>query len=102
MIELSSNNFKEEVLSYNDLVIVDFWAPWCGPCRFMTPILEEIEKEQKVKICKVNVDEHSDLSNQYGVTSLPTLMFFKNGSLKNQIIGGKRKEQLVEAIKAFN
>jgi thioredoxin 1 len=89
MINLSENNFKEEVLNSQEVVLVDFWAPWCGPCRMVGPILEKIAREKtgKVKIVKVNVDENPGLSSNFNVMSIPTLIIFKNGQLVDQFVG---------------
>jgi thioredoxin 1 len=93
MINLTESNFKEEVLNSNGVVMVDFWAPWCGPCRMVGPVLEEIarEKGDKVKVVKVNVDENPGLGANYNVMSIPTMIIFKNGQLVEQFVGALPK-----------
>jgi len=97
---LSDANFKEEVLSSDIPVFVDFWAPWCGPCQMMGPIVEELahEYEGKIKIGKLNVDENPSASGQYKVLSIPTFLVFKNGEVVDQMVGGVPKEKLKEML----
>jgi thioredoxin 1 len=96
-IELTRANFKEEVLGSEQPVLVDFWAPWCGPCRALSPTLEELSSEHsdKVKIGKVNVDEHPELANQYKVVSIPSLLLFRAGKVDKQHIGLISTEKLL-------
>ncbi len=99
---LTDANFKKEVLESKGAVLVDFWAPWCGPCRMLGPVIEELAEEWKgkgVKINKVNVDEYPALAGQYGVMSIPTLLFFKGGKVVNQMTGVQPKEKITEALK---
>lgn len=96
IMEIKDFNFDEEVLQAEGTVLVDFYAPWCGPCRMLAPILEEFaqEYEGKLKIVKVNVDENSLTATNYKVMSIPTLIFFKEGELKETIVGFTDKEEL--------
>ena len=94
--------FDNEVLKSESLVLVDFWAPWCGPCRLVAPVLEEIagENADKVKIVKVNVDENPGVSQRYGIRSIPTMMFFKGGSQVDTLIGAAQKQHIQEKVDA--
>lgn len=100
---LHKDDFQKEVLEYNGLVLVDFWAPWCGPCRIQKPIVEElaVEQKDKIKIVTVNVDENSELAEEYKILSIPTLIFFKNGKQMEQIIGASSKNDLVKKIESL-
>ncbi len=92
-------NFKEEVLDSDKPVLVDFWAPWCGPCRMVGPILEEIATEHpEIKVVKINVDEQGELASKFQVMSIPTLMVFKNGQVVNQSMGAKPKQQILAML----
>ena len=88
-IILSKQNFQEEVLSSPIPVLVDFWAVWCGPCKMVAPHISKIaeDNEGKIKVCKVDVDENSDIAQEYGISSIPTILFFKNGNVVSQHIG---------------
>jgi thioredoxin 1 len=96
----TSENFKEEVLDSNIPVLVDFWAVWCGPCKMLTPTIDQIAKEfdGKVKVGKVNVDENQQLAAQYGIMSIPTVIIFKNGKVVEQFIGVQPKGVYVDAL----
>lgn len=98
--EISNQQFEDKVLKAEKPVLVDFYAPWCGPCQMMSPIIDELAKEVKEKadVYKVNVDNESALANEYQVMSIPTIIIFKNGKPINQIIGGANKEKLKEAL----
>ncbi|MFC1569601.1 thioredoxin [bacterium] len=99
---LSDENFKEEVLESDVPVLVDFWATWCGPCRMVGPIIEEIAEEYagKAKIGKVNTEDNANLAGEYGVISIPTMLIFKNGKPVDQIIGAVPKEAIKKKIDA--
>ena len=95
-IDLTSENFEAEVLHSDKPVIVDFWAEWCGPCRMMAPIIEEISDERDdIKVCKLNVDDDTDLANRYEVSAIPTVICFKGGEAAATSIGFKQKEVLL-------
>ena len=100
--ELSSDDFAQEVLQSDKPVLVDFWAPWCGPCRMITPMIEELASENagSVKVMKVNIDENPQTAQQYGVMSIPTLMVFKNGDVTDRFVGVQPKAKLQEALDA--
>jgi len=102
-IEFTDENFKNEVLSSDKPVLVDFWAQWCGPCKMLTPIIDELADEFKatVKIGKVNVDENPTVASDYGIRSIPCLLFFKNGQVEKQIVGSVPKTELEETLKAL-
>ena len=101
--EFTTSNFKEEVLDSKHPVLVDFWAEWCGPCRMITPIIEELHEDFKNKavIGKVNVDSESEISSEYGITSIPTLLFFKDGEIVDKHIGSASKSQLEEKLNSL-
>jgi len=96
----TDGNFEAEVLKSENLVLVDFWAPWCGPCRLVGPILEEIadENDGKVKVVKVNVDENPALAQKYGIRGIPTMMFFKGGDAVETTVGAAMKEHIQEKV----
>jgi thioredoxin 1 len=97
-------NFKAEVLESANPVFVDFWAPWCGPCQMMGPIVEELAHEfegKNVKIGKCNVDDNNDTASNYGIMSIPTFLVFKGGEVVDQITGGVQKEKLKEMIEKY-
>lgn len=98
--KVTSETFKNEVLQVTVPVLVDFWAPWCGPCKMVGPIVETLADENvgKIVVAKVNVDENQNLAAQYGVRGIPTLLFFKGGSEVKRIVGAQGKEQLQKII----
>ena len=99
-IHVNKNNFQEEVLNSDKPVLVDFWAPWCGPCRMVLPIIEEIaEENEDIKVVKINVDEEPELANQFGVMTIPTLYVFKNGEAVNHRSGAMPKEQILAMVR---
>jgi len=102
LINLNKESFSKVISSENKSVLVDFWAPWCGPCKALTPILEDIanEKSEQVSVYKVNVDENTDLAQEHGVQSIPTLLLYKNGSLSETIVGLKSKDELIQLIES--
>ena len=95
------SNFEAEVIKSEELVIVDFWASWCMPCKMLAPILDEIsEEEEGVKVVKVNVDDEGDLATKYGIRSIPSLKFFKGGEIVDESVGVVPKPALIEKVKA--
>jgi thioredoxin 1 len=100
VMEFSGDNFEAEVVNSDVPVLVDFWAPWCGPCKMIGPIIEELAGEfgDKVKIGKVNVDNNQDLAAKFGIRGIPTVMLFKGGESINSFVGLRPKEDLAEAL----
>ena len=103
VIKLDESNFDREVTRDGKPVIVDFWAEWCGPCKMIAPLLDEIarEKADAVKVAKVNVDENQSLSLKYNIRAIPALLFFKNGQLRDQVTGVTSKKDLLNRIEAL-
>ena len=103
VIKLDESNFDREVTQDGKPVIVDFWAEWCGPCKMIAPLLDEIAREKagSVKVAKVNVDENQSLSLKYNIRAIPALLFFKNGQLRDQVTGVTSKKDLLNRIEAL-
>lgn len=101
VISLNEKNFEEEVLKSEKTVFIDFWASWCGPCRMMSPVVDELAEEMgdSVKVCKINIDEEKNLAVQYNVMSIPTFIVLKNGREVNRSVGVQDKEELKNMLK---
>ena len=99
VIHIDKNNFQEEVLQSPSPVLLDFWAPWCGPCRMVTPILDEIAAERAdIKVGKINIDEEQELALQFRVMSIPTLVVLKNGEVVNRSVGAATKDEILAML----
>ena len=98
-ININKNNFQNEVLNSEKKVLLDFWAHWCGPCRMVVPIVEEIADERPdIKVGKVNVDEEAELASQFGIMSIPTLVVIEKGKIVNQAMGAKPKDEILSML----
>ena len=98
-IQLTSKNFDEEVLTNKETIIVDFYADWCGPCRAMGPILEEVAESEKIRLGKINIDEEDKLAERFNIMSIPTIMVYKNGEPVKTYVGVTPKETIIEDLK---
>ena len=102
-VEITDSNFKEVVLDSDKAVLVDFWATWCGPCRMIAPVIDELhaELEGRAVIGKVDVDSNSETSANYGVRNIPTLLIFKNGEVVDKLVGSVPKDQILEKLESY-
>ena len=100
VVHVTESNFEEEVVNSDIPVLVDFWAEWCGPCKMIAPILDEIAKEygEKLKICKIDVDSNPEIAPKFGIRGIPTLIMFKDGNAESTKVGAVSKSQLVEFV----
>lgn len=100
IINLTKDSYHNEVMETEKVVVIDFWATWCGPCKMMAPVVEEVAKDYPdVKVCKVNVDEEPELSNAFKIVSIPTIVVIKNGEIIDSVVGYRPKEDIDKIIK---
>jgi len=98
-ININKNNFQDEVMNSDKKVLLDFWAPWCGPCRMVVPLVEEIAVERPdIKVGKINVDENPELASRFGIMSIPTLLVMENGQIVNKAMGARPKKAILEML----
>ncbi len=102
VVQLTSENFEQEVSRFSGTVMVDFWAEWCGPCRMVAPIVDELSGtyQGRAKVAKLNTDEAPDIAGRFGIRSIPTMLFFKNGEVVQQLVGAYPKSKIVEKLEA--
>ena len=100
VVALTKDNFEQEVVNSDKPVLIDFWASWCGPCRAVAPVMDELAEEfnGKAKICKINVDDEAELSAKFRIMSIPTIMLYKNGEMVEKVIGARSKEEFSKLI----
>lgn len=98
-IKITDKNFNSEVINSEKPVLIDFWASWCGPCRMMSPVVDEIASERRdIKVCKVNVDEEPALASQFGIMSIPTIVAIENGKVTGSLVGVRPKQHILELV----
>jgi len=102
VMEINDSNFDQEVMKSDKLTLVDFWAPWCGPCKMIAPVMDELSKDYdgKVKFTKLNVDDNPSTASSFGIRGIPTIVFVKNGEVVDQVVGAVPKSELEKAINA--
>lgn len=100
VLKITKENYETEVLKSDKLVLIDFYADWCGPCKMMSPIIDEIAEEvgDKIKVGKINVDENQELAMEYEVMSIPTIIILQNGEVKNSLVGVREKEEIISCL----